>query len=242
MKFNKIWEKHQNIFKIIILLFIVSVFFIIVINIPKKTANNIQEEVVAKNEEFKIEIKMPVDEDKNIIINKKSTTPVTIVNNNDLDVTDVFVSFGLYDKAGNEVDSALYTNWTCDANSSKILNLNLGDFNNEDYNLEVSIKNRVLVTNDSNNTTNSEIINSINEDISDQDIWIYTKYVVEQNLKSPKSADFPYIKDAQIIRNTDSIIVKSYVDAENSFGAKVRSEFIVTLSADGQRAINVIID
>ncbi|MGN9161867.1 hypothetical protein [Clostridium sulfidigenes] len=78
--------------------------------------------------------------------------------------------------------------------------------------------------------------------ISDTDIWVYTQYVVKNNLKSPKSADFPTIKDVQIIRNSDSIIVKSYVDAENSFGAETRSNFTVTLSADGQKAINVQID
>lgn len=88
----------------------------------------------------------------------------------------------------------------------------------------------------SNNASNSD------SKISDIDVWVYTQYVVKNNLKSPKSANFPTIRDVQIIRNSDSIIVKSYVDAENSLGAEIRSNFTVTLSADGQKAINVQID
>lgn len=248
IKFDKAWEKNQNIFKSIVLILIVAVFLIIATSISKETNQNTQEDtnvkekIVAENEELKIQIKMPVDKNGNLAIRKNSSTPVTIVNNNDLDVTDVYVSFGLYDDNGNEIESDLYTNWTCEANSGKTLNVKLSKFNNPDYKFQVSIKNRFLVENNSDNARYTNISEVTTDDISDQDIWIYTQYVVKENLKSPKSAKFPYIEDAEIIRSSDSIIVKSYVDAENSFGAKIRSDFVVTLSADGQRAISVIID
>jgi len=55
--------------------------------------------------------------------------------------------------------------------------------------------------------------------------------IIKSNLKSPKSADFPSMvwspEEIAMQRNRDLIAVKSYVDAQNSFGADIRSEFLV---------------
>lgn len=57
------------------------------------------------------------------------------------------------------------------------------------------------------------------------------KEIVESYLKSPKSADFPTLmlsgNDIAMAKSGDIVAVQSYVDAENSFGAEVRSEYIV---------------
>ena len=58
------------------------------------------------------------------------------------------------------------------------------------------------------------------------------KYEVKKQLKSPKSADFPW-NDAEYKitykgKSNDGLYeytVESYVDAENSFGAEIRSEY-----------------
>lgn len=62
------------------------------------------------------------------------------------------------------------------------------------------------------------------------DAWVLAKYSVEQKLKSPSSAKFPSKSKATILENEDGCTVVSYVDAENSFGAKVRSKFVVDLT------------
>lgn len=55
--------------------------------------------------------------------------------------------------------------------------------------------------------------------------------IVESYLKSPKSADFPSIAfnsgDIGMKKSGDIVVVQGYVDAENSFGAKIRSQYTV---------------
>ena len=54
---------------------------------------------------------------------------------------------------------------------------------------------------------------------------------VESQLKSPSSADFPLesYKDVVTYTKNNEYSVSSYVDAENSFGATVRNDFVCTL-------------
>ena len=63
---------------------------------------------------------------------------------------------------------------------------------------------------------------SISEE-SDYQYW--TKEYVKSMLKSPKSADFPSIGDWAIVKNNFYVAAQSYVDAVNSFGAEIRSDF-----------------
>ncbi len=64
------------------------------------------------------------------------------------------------------------------------------------------------------------------------------KYVaqqcVERELKSPKSAEFPYEKEAYSILhlNGDTFMVTSYVDAQNSYGALLRSNYVSVVRID----------
>lgn len=55
------------------------------------------------------------------------------------------------------------------------------------------------------------------------------KEIVESALKSPSTADFPSIfsDDIKMARNKNIVAVQSYVDAQNSFGAMIRSEWTV---------------
>lgn len=58
-------------------------------------------------------------------------------------------------------------------------------------------------------------------------------HYVEQRLKSPSTAKFPWYADSQVsyIGNCE-FVVKSYVDAQNSFGAMLRSDYYVRLKYD----------
>jgi hypothetical protein len=57
---------------------------------------------------------------------------------------------------------------------------------------------------------------------------------VESQLKAPSTADFSGIFDSEITDNGDSTYdVVGYVDSENSFGAKIRSNWTCTVRDTG---------
>jgi hypothetical protein len=56
---------------------------------------------------------------------------------------------------------------------------------------------------------------------------------VEQRLKSPASADFPPPSEATISNSGDTWTIDGYVDAANSFGASLRSNFTCVVEHTG---------
>ena len=65
----------------------------------------------------------------------------------------------------------------------------------------------------------------------EMDAWVCAQDIVEANLKSPSSAKFCKYPDATITYCGDAdYMVVGWVDAENSYGAKIRTSFIVTLT------------
>lgn len=81
--------------------------------------------------------------------------------------------------------------------------------------------------------------NSKNNEISDDEFgtcWALAKDVVKSNLKSPSSAKFPFSYNSEgvsITKSGDTYTVKAWVDADNSFGANIRSNFTVTMEKSG---------
>jgi hypothetical protein len=60
--------------------------------------------------------------------------------------------------------------------------------------------------------------------------------MVEDRLKAPSTADFPVYTPGQVVSLGDrKWRVVSYVDAQNSFGAKVRTHYEVTIQEDPAR-------
>lgn len=74
------------------------------------------------------------------------------------------------------------------------------------------------------------------------DYQIYTQNNVKSILKSPKSADFPNIKNWSFGKNNFYFVAQSYVDAQNSFGAIIRSEFTFIYSVNSSRVLYAIFD
>lgn len=77
--------------------------------------------------------------------------------------------------------------------------------------------------------------------------WTLAKDTVKNNLKSPSSAKFPFSygsEDVSITKSGSIYTVKSWVDADNSFGANIRSNFVVTISKNGTsfRVDGILID
>ena len=64
-----------------------------------------------------------------------------------------------------------------------------------------------------------------------KEAWYCAQEVVKQELKSPSSARFCSYTEANICNlGNNEFEVTGYVDAENSFGVKIRSNFRVTLT------------
>ena len=73
---------------------------------------------------------------------------------------------------------------------------------------------------------------------NNRDAWVCAQDVVEEHLKSPSTADFCSYTEATITPlGNNRYEIKGYVDAQNGFGATVRSYFTVrlTLTANGYK-------
>lgn len=73
--------------------------------------------------------------------------------------------------------------------------------------------------------------NSKDEEIngSKLDAWVKTQYIVESRLKSPGTAKYPWGYSDYVTQDGNKYTIKAYVDAQNSFGATVRTYFICHL-------------
>ena len=74
------------------------------------------------------------------------------------------------------------------------------------------------------------------------DYQIYTQNNVKSILKSPKSADFPNINNWSFGKNNFYVVAQAYVDAQNSFGATIRSEFTFIYSVNSSTVLYAIFD
>ncbi|MBA1335827.1 MAG: hypothetical protein HPY66_1645 [Firmicutes bacterium] len=65
--------------------------------------------------------------------------------------------------------------------------------------------------------------------------WIFAQDAVKSALKAPSTAKFPWYDESYITPLSDGrFLVKAYVDAENSFGAKIRTNFSVKIRIKGE--------
>lgn len=74
------------------------------------------------------------------------------------------------------------------------------------------------------------------------DYQLKCKKGVSTMLKAPKSAEFPSLSEWAFSKDKERIIVQSYVDAQNSFGAQIRSRFQITFSPDGKNITSFIFE
>lgn len=93
---------------------------------------------------------------------------------------------------------------------------------------------------DSYTTQDTEYIPSMGSSsvyASDSDkisAWTCAEKLVKDNLKAPSTADFPWYSEEYITpMGNNRFMVNSYVDAENGFGAKIRSNFSVEIILTG---------
>lgn len=75
--------------------------------------------------------------------------------------------------------------------------------------------------------TASEFSDKLIDQYDATSYYIIAKEIVKNNLKSPKGASFPGQNEILFQKKGNLVAVKGYVDAKNSFNAKVRGEWIV---------------
>lgn len=73
--------------------------------------------------------------------------------------------------------------------------------------------------------------NNSDEDNSGQ-AYVYCEDWVTDRLKAPSTADFPTLPLKATKEGNDKYLVYSYVDAQNGFGAKIRTKFICETKCD----------
>lgn len=82
------------------------------------------------------------------------------------------------------------------------------------------------------NRENKTVIRSDNP--SDFDAYFMSQSFVKKILKAPATADFASSSESQVERSGDNrFMVYSYVDAQNSFGAKLRNYYTCELQYVG---------
>jgi len=64
-------------------------------------------------------------------------------------------------------------------------------------------------------------------------LMVWTKDAVINNLKSPSTADFAPLEDWKFGKEGQIYKVYAYVDSQNSYGAQIRTEFVLTYQWDG---------
>ena len=91
---------------------------------------------------------------------------------------------------------------------------------------------------------------SYSTSISDDDkllCWLVTEEYVKSQLKSPSSAKFPSTytsSDISYSRSGTTYTVRSYVDADNSYGANIRQYFTIQIEiiGDKNRVVSCVFD
>lgn len=95
------------------------------------------------------------------------------------------------------------------------------------YRIFIPNGNTVFYENGEVKTTASEFSDKLIDQYDATSYYIIAKEIVKNNLKSPKGASFPGQNEILFQKKGNLVAVKGYVDAKNSFNAKVRGEWIV---------------
>jgi hypothetical protein len=62
---------------------------------------------------------------------------------------------------------------------------------------------------------------------------IQCQHFVKDRLKAPASADFSSLGESATAAGGNKYVVRAYVDALNSFGAKLRNDYVCTVEYTG---------
>ncbi|QVY64230.1 hypothetical protein [Polaribacter sp. Q13] len=89
-------------------------------------------------------------------------------------------------------------------------------------------------------TTNSSQKKEKNNYFSNEQATYAAQQFVEKQLKSPSTAKFPSLNKANVEKLNNIYTISSYVDSQNSFGAIIRSNYVVKLKEKENGNISLI--
>lgn len=70
--------------------------------------------------------------------------------------------------------------------------------------------------------------------------YVMSQNFVKQRLKSPGSAEFPYLNGSDVVSVSDhkcTFYVSAYVDSQNGFGANIRAFYKATMTYDRKQKL-----
>lgn len=70
----------------------------------------------------------------------------------------------------------------------------------------------------------------------------HSQRAIKEILKSPSSAKFPNVSYWYLKKNEGKVIIESYVDSQNSFGAMIRADFQITIDFKTKRITSLIFE
>jgi hypothetical protein len=72
-------------------------------------------------------------------------------------------------------------------------------------------------------------IEVVEEEDHNIEAFVYCQQTVEANLKSPSTAEHPYMSDISITKEGNFYIINGFVDSQNSYGAMLRTNYYCKL-------------
>lgn len=93
---------------------------------------------------------------------------------------------------------------------------------------------------DSNNNSNPQYNTALCSADEKGYAWAVAEKEVKESLKAPSTANFPTYNDGTITKSGSRFTVIGYVDAENSYGAEIRNNFVVIFEKTGSETYRVI--
>ena len=85
----------------------------------------------------------------------------------------------------------------------------------------------------------SEYNNSKEKTYDENDYAVISEYIIDKRLKAPSTADYSTIS---VKKSNSDVITSGYVDADNSFGAKIRTYFTITFYGGDLDNYSVVIN
>lgn len=92
----------------------------------------------------------------------------------------------------------------------------------------------IIVLGDSGNT---KYVSSSNNNLNST-CYYYSQRLVKEKLKSPDSAEFPKYSASFVEKSGDTVTVSAYVNAQNSFGATIKTDYIATIKIENNKPVS----
>lgn len=143
------------------------------------------------------------------------------------------------EKSVSGIDDGFVYGYTSNGNSYEIFPLTKSVYKNGEqiYNDYWNSDSHKSAVEKENEDYDNLSYSTVTDDDTLGEVWAMAQSFVKDNLKSPKSADFPTYGDSQVsIKKSGSYYkVTGYVDAENSFGAEIRATFSLVMEKSGSK-------